>query len=200
MDVMEAIKRRRSIRSFKPERIPEDVLGKLLEALRLAPTGGNQQPFKFIVVQEQGVKEKLAAACRWKPGMPKGHEFVAEAPAVIVACGLEKDGVTRYYKNGETFLTSGMAPDAIDRDPIEYLNLMPVDLAIALDHLTLVATEEGLGTCWVAALDEREVKKVLSVPDDIRVLFVMPVGYTEPWPEPRPRKTLDEIVCYDRYR
>ena len=188
MDVMEAIKRRRSIRSFKPEKIPEDVLGKLLEALRLAPTGGNQQPFKFIIVREQGVKEKLATACRLKPGRPKGREFVAEAPAVIVACGLEKDGITRYYRDGETFLTAGITPDEIDKDPIEYLNLMPVDLAIALDHLTLVATEERLGTCWIAALDEREVKKVLSVPDDIRVLFVMPVGYTESCPEPRPPK------------
>ena len=76
---------------------------------------------------------------------------------------------------------------------------MDIDLAIAMDHLTLTAAEEGLGTCWIAVLDEREIKKLLSVPEDIRVLVVMPVGYTDSWPEPRPRKTLEEIVCYGKY-
>jgi len=76
---------------------------------------------------------------------------------------------------------------------------MDIDLAIAMDHLTLVAAEEGLGTCWIAAIDEREIKKLLSVPEDMRVLVVMPVGFTDSWPEPRPRKALEEIVCYDTH-
>jgi len=76
---------------------------------------------------------------------------------------------------------------------------MEIDLAIALDHLTLVAAAEGLGTCWIAALDEREIKKILSIPEDKRVLVVMPIGYTDSWPEPRPRKTLEKIICYEKY-
>ena len=199
MDVREAIRKRRSIRAYRPDRIPEDVLERLLEALRLAPSGGNRQPFKFIVVRDQATREKVAAACRWKPGRPHGHEFVAEAPLVIVACGSEKDAVTRFYKEGEASLTMGVAPDAIDRDPADVNNLMAVDMAIALDHLSLAATEEGLGTCWIAALDERELRRVLSVPDDMRVLFVMPVGYAVSWPEARPRKPLEEIVCWDTF-
>lgn len=200
MDVLEAIKRRRSIRNYKPDNIPRDVVDKLLEALRLAPSGGNRQPYKFIIVQDEATKKKLAAACKWNPGRPNGHDFVAEAPMVIVACGSEKEGVTRYYKHGQVFLTMGLAPDQIDKDPIEYQNLMPLDLAIAMDHLTLVATAEGLGTCWIAALDEMEVKKLLFVPDDMRVLIVMPVGYPVSWPEPRPRKALDKMVCHDFFQ
>ena len=199
MDVLEAIRKRRSIRDYKHDAIPEDVLGRLLEALRLAPTGGNRQPFKFIVVRDAPTREKVAAACRWLPGMPNGQAFVADAPVVIVACGSEKDAVTRFHKDGAPSLTMGVAPDEIDKDPVEYNNLMAVDMAIALDHLTLVATEEGLGTCWIAALDEPELKRILAVPDEMRLLFVMPVGYAVSWPEPRPRKALEDIICRDRY-
>ena len=199
MDVLEAIGKRRSIRDYKHDAIPEDVLGRLLEALRLAPTGGNRQPFKFIVVRDAPTREKVAAACRWLPGMPNGQAFVADAPVVIVACGSEKDAVTRFHKDGAPSLTMGVAPDEIDKDPVEYNNLMAVDMAIALDHLTLVATEEGLGTCWIAALDEPELKRILAVPDEMRLLFVMPVGYAVSWPEPRPRKALEDIICRDRY-
>ena len=199
MNVLDAIRRRRSIRDYKPDKIPEDVLDRLLEALRLAPTGGNRQPFKFIVVQDKDTREQVASACRWVPGFPTGQKFIADAPVVIVACGSEKEAITRFYKDGKTSLTMGIAPEAVDKDPYEYNNLMAVDLAIALDHLTLVATEEGLGTCWIAALDERELKKVLSVPVGMRVLFVIPVGFATSWPGPRPRKALEQITCREKY-
>ena len=199
MNVLEAIRKRRSIRDYKHDGMPEEVLNRLLEALRLAPTGGNRQPFKFLVVRDAATREKVAAACRWQPAMPNGQTFVADAPVVIVACGSEKDAVTRFNKDGAPFLTIGAAPDEIDKDAVEYNNLMAVDMAIALDHLTLVAAEEGLGTCWIAALDERELKRILSVPEEMRLLFVMPVGYAISWPEPRPRKALEDIVCWDRY-
>ena len=200
MDVFNAIEKRRSIRSYKPDGIPENVLDRLLNAIRLAPSGGNRQPYKFIVVKDSGTKGKIAAACRWNPGRPDGQEFIAEAPVVIVACGSEKNAVARYYKDEKVYLAFGRdVPAEIDRSPGGYHSLMDIDLAIAMDHLTLVAAEEGLGTCWIAALDEQEIKKLLSVPEDMRVLVVMPVGYTASWPEPRPRKALEEIICYERY-
>ena len=200
MDVLDAIKKRRSIRNYKPDRIPDEAMDKLLNAMRLAPSGGNRQPYRFIIVQDNDTKAQLAAACRWNPRRPKGQEFIAEAPAVIVACGSAENAVTRYYKDGQVFLAIGRDIQAeIDRGAAEYQSLMEIDLAIAVDHLTLVAAEEGLGTCWIAALDEREIKKLLSVPEDMRVLVVMPVGYTASWPEPRPRKPLEEIICYDKY-
>ena len=201
MSVYDAISKRRSVRNYKPDAIPEDVLNKLLNAIRLAPSGGNQQPYKFIVVQDKEIKAKLAAACRWTPGAPKGHAFIDEAPVAIVACGSDKGAISRFYfKEGEVTLAPGQGvPAEIDRSPGNYHNLMDIDVAIAVDHLILAATEEGLGTCWVAAINEQEVKKVLSVPDDMRVLVVIPVGYTDSWPEPRPRKSLEELICYDKW-
>ncbi len=200
MDVFDAITKRRSIRNYKPDEIPDNILERLLNALRLAPSGGNRQPYKFVVVKDSETKGEIAAACRWNPGRPKGQDFIAEAPVVIIACGSEKKAVARYYKDEKVYLAFGRdVPAEIDRSPGGYHSLMDIDLAIAMDHFTLVAAEEGLGTCWIAALDEQEIKKLLSVPEDMRVLVVMPVGYTDSWPEPRPRKALEEIICYDKY-
>ncbi|MDD5038742.1 MAG: nitroreductase family protein [Dehalococcoidales bacterium] len=197
--MLNAIRRRRSIRNFKPDRIPGDVLDKLLEALRLAPSAGNYQPYKFIIVQDEATKRKIAVACKWNPARPNGQEFIAEAPLVIIACGSERKAITRYYKGGKVHLIAGAALEEIDKDPIQYTNTMLMDLAIALDHLTLVAAAEGLGTCWIGGLDELEVKRLLSIPDDMRVLIVMPVGYPVSWPGARPRKPLERLICHDKY-
>ena len=201
MSVFDAIEKRRSVRNYKPDSIPKDVLDRLLNAIRLAPSGGNQQSYKFIVVQEKEIRAKLAAACRWTPGAPKGHTFIAEAPLAIVACSSEKGAISRFYREeGQATLAPGRdVPAEIDRSAAGYLNLAEIDAAIAIDHLILAATEEGLGTCWVAALDELAVKKLLSVPEDMRVLVVVPIGYTDSWPEPRPRKPVEEIFCHEKY-
>ena len=200
MEVLEAIKTRRSVRQFTDKPVPDDVLDRLLEALRLAPTGANLQPFKFIVVRDTEVKARLAAACHWKPGMPNGHAFIAEAPLAIVACGSPDAAISRFHQDGDVAIAPGqwVSPNP-ERAPDEHLNCMMLDLAIAADHLVLQATVEGLGTCWVAGLHEREVKEVLGVPEEMRVVIVIAIGYTEKWPEPRPRKPLEEIVSYDKY-
>jgi len=200
VDVFDVISKRRSIRSYKPDGIPDDVLDRLLDAMRLAPSAANRQPWKFIVVRDKAMKAKLAAACKFSPGRPNGQEFIAGAPAVVVACGSEKAARARYYKGDQVFTADGWAAaEARKEGAVDYESRLLVDLAIALDHLALAALEEGLGTCWVAGLDERALKELLSIPDDMRAPLVMPIGYPESWPEPRPRKPLREIVCYDRY-
>jgi len=93
MNVINAIKKRRSVRNYKSDEIPEEVLNKLLNAMRLAPSGKNRQPWKFIVVRDKAMKAKLADACC-------GQKFIAAAPVVIVACGSEKEAAVRYYKDG----------------------------------------------------------------------------------------------------
>lgn len=200
MDVFETIRRRRSIRSYEPKEIPEDIVAKLLEAVRLAPSSGNRQPYRFIVVREKATREALAAACRWNPGRAKGHEYIADAPLVIAACGYENESITRYYKDGVTYLTTNRMLAQIDKDPHKpYLSMMMLDIAVAFDHLDLAATSLGLGTCWVASIDELEVKKVLGVPDEVRVLAVMTIGYTSTWPEPRPRKDFSGLICREKW-
>lgn len=202
MDVFDAIKKRRSIRNFKPDAIPDEVLDKLLEALRLAPSGVNRQPWKFIVVKDKETREKIADACRFNPSRATGQPFIAEAPVVIVACGSEKTAAARYRKkeDGQMWVSDGAAViEEMKTGPVEYQSTMLLDLAIAMDHLALTAASEGLGTCWIEGMDEPEVKKILGIPDDVKLAIVMPVGYPVSWPEAKPRKPLEEIICHDKY-
>ena len=169
MDVMEAIKARRSVRNYKDMEIEEGKLEKVLEAGRLAPSAKNFQEWKFIVVNDKNTREKLAAAA-------KGQKFVGEAPVVIAACAAETEHV---MSNGQL--------------------CYPIDLAIAVDHMTLKAVEEGLGTCWIGAFNEDEVKKILEIPHGVRVVALLPIGYPGYVPSPTPRKPINEILSLEKW-
>jgi len=171
MSVLEIIKKRRSIRRYREDPIPEDVLLRVLEAARLAPSGKNLQPWKFIIVKNQGLKEMLAEASF-------GQYFMAKAPVVIVACGL---------------------PDKCYAHMGRYMKSWPVDVTIALEHLVLQAEEENLGTCWIGAFEEKQVKSILNIPEKVRVLAMTPLGYPDEEPRFRGRKGLEEIISYDKY-
>ena len=171
LEVLGAMKTRRSIRKFKPTPIPSDVIQKILSAARLAPSANNAQPWKFIIVRDEDLKIKLTQACNNK-------KWIAEAPVVIVACGF---------------------PDEADAYMGGYMNSYPVDVAIALDHLVLSATDVGLGSCWIGRFKEEKVKDLLEIPPDVRVVALIPLGYPNEEPEPSGRKNLSEIVCYDKF-
>jgi nitroreductase len=169
MDVHEAIKNRYSCRSYKAEPVPEEKLKKVLEAARLAPSAHNEQEWKFVVVKNVEKRKKLAEAAL-------NQDFVGEAPVVIVAVALEPEEV----------MSSG-APN------------YALDLAIAVDHMTLQAAEEGLGTCWVGALNQEKVKKVLNIPEECKVVVLMPLGFPADKPGPKSRKSLKEITSEDSF-
>ncbi len=173
MDFYEVIRTRRSIRSFKPDLIPDEVLNRILEAVRIAPSGSNRQPWKFIVVKDEALKKRLVPACQ-------NQRFIAEAPVIIAACG----GNIRWNRGGYMGEMS-----------------MLVDVSIAFTHLILAARAEGLGTCWIGAFNNDEVKKVLNIPEDMNVVAVTPLGYPkeEAFTEPGPRKSLAEIVSTDKF-
>lgn len=169
MDVMAAIQSRRSIRSYKDKEIEEDKLERILEAGRLAPSANNRQEWKFVVVRAKDTRQKLIVAAR-------NQRFVGEAPCVIVACATETEHV----------MSCGQ---------LAY----PIDLAIAVDHMTLKAVEEELGTCWIGAFNEGEVKKLLAIPKKIRVVALLPIGYPEYVPSQTPRKMPDEITSSEKW-
>lgn len=171
MKVLEAIQKRRSIRKYKEDLIPEEVLLRVLEAARLAPSGKNFQPWKFIIVKEKALKKKLAEASA-------GQFFIARAPIIIVGCGFPDNCYDRMGR---------------------YMKSWSVDVTIALEHLILQAQEEGLGTCWIGSFEEEEVKAILNVPKEVKVLALTPLGYPDEIPPFRGRKSLDEIISYDRY-
>jgi len=170
MDVMEAIKLRRSIRSYKDKPIEDVKLKAVLEAARLSPSASNRQERKFIVITDKAMRDKLI-------DVANGQRFVGQAPVVIVACAT---------------LTSHIMPCG---EPS-----YPVDTAIAVDHITLAAVEQGLGTCWIGAFKQDEVKKLLGIPENVRVVALLPLGYPDGIPDPRPRKNLDEIVAYETWK
>ncbi len=162
---------RTSVRGYKPDSVEEEKLNRILDAARLAPSGKNGQPWIFIVVKDAETKQKLVPAC-------KNQKFLSEAPIVVVVCGREEEA---YQKMGG------------------YWNSLPVDIGITLEHLMLAAEAEGLGTCWIGAFQEEEVRDILGVPGEVKIVALTPVGYASDKKVVRPRKTLEEIVMYERW-
>ncbi len=171
MDLYEAIRGRVSVRSYLSTPVEDEKISKILNAARLAPSGKNGQPWTFIVVRDNESRKKLVDAC-------KGQKFLYEAPVVIVACGREE---LAYKKMGG------------------YWNSLPVDIGIALEHLILAAEAEGLGTCWIGAFIESEVRELLGIPDDVKIVALTPVGYPAEEKKHKPRKDIDEIVMNERW-
>ncbi len=147
MDVFEAIKKRRSVRTYLDKPIEEEKLNTVLEAGRLAPSASNRQEWRFVIVRDGEVRRKLGEAAN-------GQSFVGKAPVVIVACAVTDEHV----------MSCGQL-------------CYPIDVAIALDHISLVAVEQGLGTCWIGAFNEGKVKEILGIPAEVRVVGLMPIGY-----------------------
>jgi nitroreductase len=171
MDFYDTVNRRLSIRSYKPDPVPEDALNRILEAGRLAPSAKNIQPWKFIVVRDPEIRKQLVPACA-------GQQFVGDAPVTICACAVESEA------------WGGMGG---------YWSAAAVDVTIALEHMILAAAAEGLGTCWIGKFVEDEVRKVLGIPEGVKPIALTPLGYPAREAKPRPRKPLSEIVCFDRF-
>lgn len=188
MDVFEAIRTRRSIRVYEDKPVEEEKLRKVLEAARLAPSAGNRQPWLFIVVKDPKVKEELRLTKeRLRPpppkeplprGPPRGppRDPIRSAPVIIVGCAPPSESFpgTDFWK---------------------------IDVAIALQNLVLAAWEQGLGTCWIGVFhEEEEVKKVLGLPKEARVVAMIALGYPAEKKEPvTDRKPLDAIVRYNHW-
>jgi nitroreductase len=169
MELKEAIRKRRSIRAYQDRPVPEEVLLEVLEAARLAPSGRNSQSWKFIVVRDDEKKQALGRASG-------GQAHVHTAPVIIAAVATDTD----------FYMPCGIPA-------------YPVDLAIAIDHMTLAAVDLGLGTCWIGAFRQEEVKHILDIPEHFKVVSLLTLGYPDEPGRPRARKSLEEIVCYDKY-
>jgi len=170
--ILREILDRYSVRSYSSVEIPENDLNEILESARLAPSACNIQPWKFIVVKNQRIKDELSIAC-------KNQKFVAQASVVIAGCLIEAEA----YKMSKRYDSGAL------------------DLGIALTNMTLQAVNLGLGSCWIGAFYEDQVQKVLKIPEDIRVVALLTIGYPKETGIPKKiRKELSEIVCIDEYK
>ena len=170
MEVMDAMRKRRSIRDYEDRPVPEEKVQKILEAARLAPSASNRQRWKFIVVRDGERRQELARAAG-------GQKHIAVAPVVIAAVATMPEYVMR----------CGVPAYA-------------VDLAIAVDHMTLAAVNEGLGTCWIGAFSQEQARDILGVPEDYRIVALLPLGFPGQAGPTKTRKSLEEIVCYETFQ
>ena len=186
MDVLEAIKARRSIRKYKTDPLDDKTLETVLEAARWAPSWANTQCWRFIVVRDSEVKSKLADTVIAVSDRPnRAAEAIRNAPVVIVACA--EMGKAGYFvrEPGKPVTDKG--------------DWYMFDVALAMQNLTLAARSLGLGTVHVGAFDAGEAAMVLEIPEGFCVVEMTPLGYPDEEPAARPRKDFSEIVSYDKF-
>jgi nitroreductase len=176
MDVLDAIRAYRPCVQYQSRPVPPEKLKSVLSAARLAPSQRNLQPWRFVVIQDDERKRLLAQASN------RGR-LIAEAPAVIVVFAVEED-----------------IPVTIGG----YISAYPLDVAVAVDHLQLAATAEGLGSNWIIEFNDEKVRSILHVPEGIHPLGIIPIGYPadangSAKPMDDGRKSPDEIIAYDEY-
>jgi nitroreductase len=205
MDVLAAINKRCSIRKFKSTPVEKAKLDKILEAGRRAPSWGNTQPWRFIVIQDKENREKVAAAT--------GQPGIAAAPVLIVGCATIDDLTKKGHGEALTSLIPAGAMTPEFRDIVlqnevfaPYLKgdaVMTVrageQLMIAFAYMTLEAVEQGLSTCWVGAITPANVQKALDLPSNLFVHSILPIAYADEDPKPRPRKGVNKVIFWEKY-
>ena len=195
MELTDVIAARRSIRKFKPDPLPEHMVTELLEAARLAPSATNIQPWRFAVVRSADVRRKVQDCCH-------GLRFPATAPVIFVAMADPRTLETRAARMQElaatgAFTDTGLEDSAYGNRRLDEnlaRSLLYLNVAIAVEHLVLRATDLGLGSCWIRMFDEARLKSVLSVPEHFLVVALVPVGYPGQQPPGRPRLSRDDVV------
>ena len=187
MEVLKAIKTRRSIRKYKSTPVDDKTIELILEAARWAPSWHNDQCWRFIVVRDSKIKDKIAdTLVAVAPDRPnRAAEAIKGAPVAVVACAeLGRSGY------------SASEPRELVTDKGDWYMF---DVALAMQNLTLAAHSLGLGTVHVGAFDAGQAASILELPQGFCVVEMAPLGYPDQEPKATIRKELSEIVFYDKY-
>ena len=193
MEFDQVIQSRRSIRNFKPDPVSDEILYGILEAARLAASGSNIQPWRFVVIRSPEMKEKLKAATIFR--------FALKAPVVIACCtyltalDTRQDRVVELFQAG---VFDGVEVDGEyappERSKEQVLTYLNMNVGIAVTHMMLKAVDAGLGTCWIGGFDPIKVKKILALEDTLHVTALLPVGYPARIPAQRPRFPMEKLI------
>jgi nitroreductase len=170
MNFQELIKKRYSVRAYKPDPVEEDKLDRVLEAARVAPTAANRQAFRVIVVETAKRKADLRRVY--------GRDWFVQAPLVLCVCAVPSEAWVR---------------------KADGWNAAEVDATIVMSHIVLAAAEEGLGTCWIAAFDPAAAREVLGLPLEVIPSAFTPLGYAADSPLPKKRRPLGDLVRRERW-
>lgn len=173
MNFLELVQIRRSLRSYLDKPVEREKLEYILESARLAPSWKNMQCWRFILVEDLVGRQALAESM--EESNP-GRKALMGAPLVIVLCAVPSES-----------------------EVWEGKDFMMLDAGLAMEHLLLAATEQGLGTCWQGLFSEEKVRASLEVPANVRVVAMTPVGYAAEERRPRPRKSKVEIVFHKKW-
>jgi nitroreductase len=163
MEFYDVVKNRKSIRAYKDEPIDNDVLKRIGEALNLAPSACNIQPWCFRIILNREVRESICSCYK--------NDWLKKAPAIVVALGNRETAWKR----------------------LDGSSIVNVDIGIAMEHLVLAAAAEGLGTCWICAYDVGRMNSVLGILPPWEVLAISPIGKAAENPEPRKRKPISDV-------
>lgn len=173
MEFLRLAKKRFSCRKYTSEIPDEKILKEVLEAARVAPSAVNFQPWHFVVVNSEPMLAEIKSCYK--------RDWIAKAPAVIVACGNHDESWKR--------------DDGKDH--------CDIDLAIAIDHITLAASEKDLGTCWICKFDAKKANEILELPAHWEAIALIPIGYPDVEPDAdrhqSRRKKLDDIVSFNEF-
>jgi nitroreductase len=195
----EAIAQRRSIRKFKSDPVPDELVMEVMEAARLAPSGSNAQPWRFKIVTDRETRQKLAEAAYHQ-------SFIAQAPVVLVCCASIKGYMDGTLSGIQDLSTTGVLEERVTelvRSRIEKLKVVGVkaaipcialNVAIAIEHIVLRALDFGLGSCWVRLINEQMIKDLFGWSDDVYVVALLPLGYPDEAPTARKRRSIEELL------
>lgn len=165
MSLIDVILSRRSIRKYEDKEVPEDALEKILEAGRQAPSAGNRQPWHFIMVTDDEIKEKLSHG-RW-------NTFIRDSAFTVVGCGSTGDPYSRKWST--------------------------IDTTIALQNMVIAAWSLGVASCWIGDFEEEEVKRLLSIPEEWKIVSLISFGYPAEQLGSKWKKPLEEITSYNKF-
>ncbi|MCQ2438827.1 MAG: nitroreductase family protein [Oscillospiraceae bacterium] len=181
MDIMREIESRRSVRKFQTRSVSEEAVRQIIEAGRLAPSGNNSQPWRFLIVRDEETKKRIVAA-------DSNQQWMLDAPVFIVCMG---DIRSRMAEN---------VLKSVDEDTgLPDMRRIVRDMGIAVGYMLLEIEHMGLSTCWTGAYDQKAMREAAGVPEYMYISGVLPIGYGAEAPKARPRKDYDDIVRFERW-
>lgn len=178
--MIKEIEMRRSIRKYSNKPVEDEKINELLESARLAPSGNNTQPWHYIVVKSEEMRQKIVEASH-------NQKWMFTAPVFIVCVA----DICCRIKEGDVYLD--------DNSPQDELKRIIRDTSISTGYMLLEANNLGLGVCWVAEFTQEEIRPVLNIPSDKYVVGVLTIGYPDENPKARPRKKLEDMVHYESW-